>query len=288
MKTLQKQRFGVHVSIAGGLHEGLKRAVEIGCDTAQIFLVNPRSWASTPLTDEAVERFFEVRNGLAKDVHPLVAHMPYLPNLAAEKEDVWRRSIESLLDNLKRCDRLQIDYLVIHMGKTRSGDGIQRMSEALRRAYDGEEFATTLLFENTAGQGNEMGHTIPLFAECYERFPQDISKGVCLDTCHAFASGTDWRDQAATDAFFADFKKYIGLKELKVVHLNDSMKKLGSRVDRHAKIGEGEIGQEGFRRIFTAKPFAKMPFILETPRETQEDDIYNLQTAKRIATEAPK
>jgi deoxyribonuclease-4 len=145
-------KFGVHVSIAGGIHLGLLRAVELGCDTAQFFLVNPRSWKSNPLTDMEIERFLQVRNQEAKQICPLVAHMPYLPNLASLDEEIFNRSIGVLQDHLMRCEALKVDYLVLHMGKGEVVHGIERMREGIDRAYADRFYSVVLLLEIQPGR----------------------------------------------------------------------------------------------------------------------------------------
>ncbi len=276
-------RFGVHVSIAGGLEKGLLRAVKIGCDTAQIFLVNPRAWEAKPLQDEDVERFKKVRNNQAKHIAPLVAHMPYLPNLAAQGDENFEKSIRSLRDNLERCDTLGIDFLVMHMGKGEPEFGIKRMREGILRALNGKSYNTCLLIENTAGQGKELGAKVSEIAELYDQLPVTISKGICLDTCHAFAAGYDLRRNPGITHLIDEFEKHIGFKEVKVIHLNDSMKEFNKRVDRHAVVGKGYIGIDGFKRIFKNKAFKSLPFIMEVPRKSDKDDIANLNHVKLLA-----
>ncbi|MEW6238668.1 MAG: deoxyribonuclease IV [Candidatus Omnitrophota bacterium] len=281
-------RFGVHVSIAGGVHQGLLRAVNLGCETAQLFLVNPRSWSSKPLADDEIERYLSARNGAAREVSPIAAHMPYLPNLAASNDEIFQKSIISLRDNLERCDALRIDYLVLHFGKGDKSQGLHRMREGILRAYGEDRRRVCLLLENTAGQGTEIGSKLPEISEFYSMIPQGISKGVCLDSCHAIASGYDISRTKGLKSLMDEFKKYLGLAELKLLHLNDSTKPLGSQVDRHAKIGEGHIGLDGFRRIFSTSPFRNLPGILETPRKCDEDDISSLMLVKSLAAQNRK
>jgi len=276
-------RFGIHVSIAGGLHLGLKRAVEIGCESVQIFLVNPRSWRTTPLTDEVIDRFHSVRQTDAKKIMPLVAHLPYLPNLAALDGDIFDKSVLALRDHLHRCDALQIDFLVIHIGKSRSRDGVARMIDGIERAYGDYQADVSLLLENTAGQGSEMGSQVTELAEIYERIPKGIPKGICLDTCHAFAAGYNVAEREGIKKLIGEFDQTIGFKEVKLLHINDSLRPLGSRVDRHAKIGEGHIGKKGFKVFFSNRSIKRLPCILEVPRKTDEDDIKQLKLVRSLA-----
>lgn len=276
-------RFGVHVSVAGGLHLGLRRAVELECDTAQLFLVNPRAWQSPPLTDETVELFQKARKTEVRTVSPLIAHMPYLPNLAAADEEIFQKSILSLRDNLRRCDALGIDFLVTHMGRGEGHGGTGRMREGIARAYDDKVFSVCLLLENTAGQGREMGSQVPDLCEFYSMIPKGISKGICLDTCHAFAAGYDIGHKECIRRLMREFDQSIGFSEVKVIHVNDSIKALGSRVDRHAKIGQGMIGEAGFREFFAHAPIRKCPCILEVPRKSDEEDLEQLRLVRSLA-----
>jgi len=281
-------RFGVHVSIAGGLAEGLKRALEMGCDTAQFFLVNPRAWKAKVLADEDVERFLEVRNNQAKGVYPLIAHMPYLPNLAALDDEIFQKSISSLRDNLMRCEALKIDFLVMHMGKGDPEAGQDRMLEGLKWVFDQKIFKTCLLLENTAGQGREMGRQVSELSEFYAKIPKGICKGICLDICHAFAAGYDLRKKQGVLNLIKEFDQTIGFEEVKVIHLNDSMKELGSRVDRHAKIGQGCIGEAGFKALLSTRRIRPLPCILEVPTSCQEDDIYQLKVVRELSSNRRK
>ncbi|NPU98325.1 MAG: deoxyribonuclease IV [Candidatus Omnitrophica bacterium] len=288
MEIFITMRFGVHVSVAGGLHMGLRRAVQLGCDTAQLFLVNPRAWQSPPLTDKAIELFQNTRQTEAKWISPLIAHMPYLPNLAAADDDIFEKSIAALRDNLKRCDALGIDFLVTHMGRGEGHGGTARMREGIARAYGDDHFNVCLLLENTAGQGREMGSQVTDLCEFYGMLPEGISKGICIDTCHAFAAGYDISQKESLRKLIQEFQQYIGFFEVKVIHVNDSLKPLGSRVDRHAKIGQGMIGTEGFHEFFANTKIRKLPCILEVPRKSDEEDIEQLQLVRSLAARGPK
>lgn len=280
-------RVGVHVSVAGGLHEGLLRAVEAGCDCAQIFLTNPRSWTAKPLEDEVVERFHRIKNNEAKSLLPLVAHMPYLPNLASMDEEIFRKSVESLSDNLMRCDALGINFLVVHMGKGEREEAFQRMREGIDRVYQQNQYKTCLLLENTAGQGRETGYLIPEICEFYESLPQHIARGLCFDTCHLFAAGYPMSGTDDVQSIADQISRCTDINNVKVVHLNDSVKHLGSRVDRHARIGEGMISREGFQALFQHSCFKKLPFILEVPRNDLKDIMEQIQLVKQLSLGAP-
>ena len=281
-------RFGVHVSIAGGLHKGLLRAVELGCDTAQFFLVNPRGWRSKPLEGDEIERFLEVRNEAAKGVRPLVAHMPYLPNLASSDDEIFAKSVAALRDNLERCEALKIDFLVLHMGKGDLEKGVDRMRDGIVWAFEERNFSTNLLLENTAGQGREFGSQVSEISMVYDKIPDGIAKGVCLDVCHAFAAGYDVSKKEGILSLIRETEQGFGLSEVKLIHINDALKPLGSRVDRHAKVGEGFIGKEGFRAIFSTRRIRPLPCILEVPQESEEESICQLRLVRELSEKRRK
>jgi deoxyribonuclease IV len=281
---MMKIRFGVHVSIAGGLDRGLQRAVNLGCDAAQFFLVNPRGWKANPLSEDAVERFLQVRKEEAKGVRPLIAHMPYLPNLASVEAEIFEKSVAALRDHLWRCERLKIDFLVIHMGKGEAKAGIQRMREGVQRAYGDDCFSVRILLENSAGQGREIGYQIADLSSIYEIMPHGVLKGICLDTCHAFAAGYDIGSRSGLRKMVLEFDKYLGFSEVKLIHLNDSLKPVASRIDRHEKIGEGWIGKEGFRTFLSSLRIKSLPCILEVPVASPEEDRYQLQLVRELSS----
>lgn len=274
--------------IAGGLHQALLLAVEAGCECVQMFLGNPRSWEMKTLHEKEIERFLEVRRGPAKDLHPIAAHMPYLPNLATEDPDFFTKSVQSLKENLQRCNALGIEYLVVHMGKGEGIKGLRRMREALYRTYEGLDNRTCLLFENTAGQGKEMGWKLEELVEFYAMCPEIKPKGLCLDTCHLFAAGYDIGKKKEIDEIANIIEKGIGIDKVKLVHLNDSLRPLGKRVDRHAELGKGEVGSRGFRCFLRHEWVQKLPCIMEVPRNNLKDDQEHLRVARSLAGIKPK
>lgn len=283
-----KMRFGVHVSIAGGLEKGLLRAVNLGCDTAQFFLANPRGWKSKPLEEEEICRFLSVRNEEAKPIRPLIVHMPYLPNLASTDTEIFQKSVVALRDHLQRCESLLIDFLVLHLGKGELKSGTERMLEGLKQAYGDERFSVRLLLENTAGQGREIGSQIVELADIYNKIPHEVLKGICLDTCHAFAAGYDIRTKGGIRNMLDEFDQFIGFSEVKLIHLNDSLKPVGSRVDRHEKVGEGYIGKAGFQAFLSTRRIRPLPCILEIPTNDPSEDRQQLQVARDLSSNRRK
>lgn len=275
-----QMRVGVHVSIVGGLHRAVERAGKLGCETFQVFLTNPRSWRMSPLDDRLVERFRAARQ--ESGLGPVAVHMPYLPNLASHDRELFEKSVRSLRENLNRCDLVGAEFLVTHMGKGEGLESRARMVEGITRAWDDQERDVSLLLENTAGQGREMGHKLEELGEVLEHITFRDRCGLCIDFCHAFAAGYDIHRRNGLSRFLKTIDYLAGMQYVKLLHLNDSLKPLGSRVDRHAHIGKGEVGTDGFRRIVNHKKLRKIPGILETPKKTDMDDIRNLAAIRAL------
>ncbi|MDY7009947.1 MAG: deoxyribonuclease IV [Planctomycetota bacterium] len=259
---------GSHLSISGGLHRALESAGDYGFDCVAMFVRNQRQWRAGALSDEAIATFHEVRRRLK--IAPVVAHGSYLVNLAG-KPDVRRKSIIAMSDELDRCERLGIEYLVFHPGSHENEDeGIALVAEALGEIVAEIRGKTKILIETTAGQGHYLGRTFEQIAEILARLERQKRFGVCLDTCHIFAAGYDIRTPKAYRKTVDEFDKVIGIGQLLAIHLNDSVGELGSRVDRHTHIGEGKIGLAGFAEILNDRRLADLPMILETPKGADE------------------
>ena len=258
-------RLGYHVSIAGGVDRAVGRAVELGCDTFQIFTRNPRSWRSRELSDEEVAGF---RAGRAEaGLDPVVGHMPYILNLASPQDGVYERSVGSLALGLERCSALGIEFLVTHLGShlgSGAEAGLGRVVGALERVLGDDGSEVVVLLENGAGSANGVGSSFEELGRILEGVGRPGRVGVCLDTCHAFVAGHDLRTPEALGATLDAFDSSVGLDRIGVVHLNDSVWGLGSGRDHHEHIGLGEIGLEGFRAIVGSR-LAGFPLILETP-----------------------
>jgi deoxyribonuclease-4 len=279
--------FGAHMSIAGGCHEALRLAREHGCATVQLFTKNSNQWAGKPLTEEDVATFRSALRG-SKLKHP-TAHDSYLINLASPDDTLYRRSVEAFVDELQRAERLGLSYLVTHPGAhVGSGEeaGLRKVAGALDEVHDRcAGFKVKVLLETTAGQGSTLGHRFEHLADILGRVKAPERLGVCLDTCHVFAAGYPLGTDAEYDATLAEFDRLIGLKKLKFFHLNDSKKPLGSRVDRHEHIGRGHLGLEPFRRLVNDPRFAKLPMVLETPKEEGDEadmDTVNLAVLRGL------
>lgn len=276
-------RIGFHVSIDGSIDRAVNRAVELKCNTFQIFTRNPRQWKSTELTSEIAKAFSDkVKN---YDMKPVFAHMPYLPNLASPRDEVYEKSVKTLTSELERCRRLEIPYLVTHLG-SHLGVGMQtgfmRLINGINQAFNVGGVGVTLLLENTAGTRNSMGSTLEDIQYIIERLSHPESVGVCFDTSHAFAAGYDLRTEETVDVTIRKIDEVIGFEKLKLVHLNDSKGDLNSRIDRHEHIGMGKIGEEGFRNILGSR-LGELPLILETPKDSRRSDVGNLMKVKKLA-----
>lgn len=276
-------KVGVHVSIAGSLDLAVDRARDAGCDVFQIFSRNPRGWGYKPLADGDAQLF----RAKVKTTGTIpVDHMPYLPNLASPKPEIYEKSVATLTAELDRCDRLGIPYLVTHLGH-HLGDGIaggrMRVIQALSTALEGADNGVMLLLENTAGEKNSVGSSFEHIRAILDEltFPGRI--GVCFDTCHAFAAGYELRTDEGLQDTLAQFDDQIGLRHLRVVHLNDTKGDRGSGLDRHEHIGMGFIGEDGFRRILHNTTFASLPLVCETPDDDRRDDRGNIGKVRELA-----
>ncbi len=272
---MAKPPLGAHVSVAGGLELAFERGEALGARAIQIFVKNPNQWRHRALTAPAVERFRSAR--AASPIGAVVAHASYLVNLAARDRSTLERSRRALADELIRCNRLGVDALIFHPGAhmgrgeraglERIADSVNRVlaSYVEREARRGRRTGTRLLLENTAGQGTVLGYRFGQLGEIRERLEQPERVGLCLDTCHAFAAGYPLDRPRGLGAALARIEAALGPGEPSCVHLNDSQRPFGSRRDRHANIGRGEIGEPLFRRLLRHRRLRRTPMILETP-----------------------
>ena len=264
-------RFGAHMSIAGGLPLSIERALELKLDTLQIFSKNQRQWRSPPLKEEEVEAVNTAMRG--SGLYPLVCHDSYLINLGNPQEEPFLKSVDAFADELVRADRLEVDHLVMHPGShLKSGEeaGLDRIVKGLDLSWTrfeetGDGGKIMVLLEATAGQGTNLGYKFEHLAYLKENISFGERVGICFDTCHVYASGYDIKTPEGYDETMGKFNDVIGISNLKAFHMNDSIKGLGSRVDRHTHIGEGALGPEPFDLIVNDGRFGEIPMILETP-----------------------
>jgi deoxyribonuclease-4 len=276
-------RFGFHISIAGGFSKVIERARRRECETIQLFSRNPRGWAYTPLDPQEVNHFREDFSHSA--IFPLFVHMPYLPNLASNDRNLYEKSLHALEVDLGRTSSLGAPYLIIHVGHRvllSEDEAIQRIAEGINVAFQKVNNSVILLLENTAGQGTEVGHNFSQLRKIIEGVDERERMGVCLDTAHAFAAGYDLSKPDGLERTLEEFEERVGLERLHLVHLNDTRSSLGSHVDRHWHIGEGNIGLEGFGDIVNHPLLVNLPGIMETPRKDDVEDLKNMEVIRGL------
>ena len=277
---------GLHVSIAGSIDRSVDNAVSMGCTAFQIFTRNPRGWAAKPLTSKDISSFKEKLAASKIDRFATAAHMPYLPNLSSPDDDPFARSLNSLIDEVKRCSKLGIPYIVAHLGSHKgAGDkkGIEKLVKAFTKAATETSDNVTILLENTAGQKNSVGSDFTQLASIFFQLKPQKRFGICFDTCHAFAAGYDMRTEKDAASTLEKFNKDVGFEYLKILHLNDSKGELGCNIDRHEHIGLGHIGEKGLAFIIKSINSKKIPIILETPIDERRDDIGNIKKVRELA-----
>jgi deoxyribonuclease IV len=263
--------FGAHLSISGGLHQALLKAELLQYDCVQVFTKNQKMWRCKPLEEAEVGEWKGHCQRLGFE--RTVSHDSYLINLASPDEGLWLKSVELFVEELRRCVSLGIPYLVTHPGAHMGAGeeaGLLRVAAALNVVHDQLSAGGVLTcLEVTAGQGTGLGYKLEHLAEVIERVKAPQRVAVCLDTAHLFAAGYDWRGRKYAK-FVKELERTVGLDRVKVWHLNDSKKELGSRVDRHEHIGRGTIGVEGFRPIVRDKRWRTVPKVIETEKGTDE------------------
>lgn len=273
------------MSIAGGCFRCMEHGQTAGCDVVQLFSKNERQWLGKSLQDEDLAKFTDARTRTSID--PVMIHDSYLINLSSPNDELWEKSIAAFRDELQRARALGVPYLNTHPGShmgTGEEVGLARMMDALNRlgaegAYEG----VTVLLETTAGQGTNLGAKFEHLAYLIEQVTHPEAFGVCIDTCHIFAAGYDIRTPETYAATMAEFDRLVGYDRVKAFHLNDALQPFGDRKDRHAHIGEGHIGIEGFRLVVNDPHFADLPMVLETPKSADcHEDVENLARLRSL------
>jgi len=286
--------FGVHESISGGHDRAVSAAADAGFDCVQLFSKNSSQWKAPPLTEKEGQRFQQALQ--SRNIRFPLVHDSYLINLASGKEELRQKSIAAFAKELERTAVLGIPWIVMHPGsptgdesKNAEENGLQRIAEAFDTIFRQTKTSVTVLLETTAGQGTNLGWKFEHLAQIIERSKSPERFGVCVDTCHITAAGYSLAAPKEYEATFEQFDTIIGLARLKAFHLNDSVKGVGSRVDRHAHIGHGTLGLEPFRMLVNDARFSELPMYLETPKgavelngETVDWDVANLRTLKSL------
>jgi deoxyribonuclease-4 len=278
---------GAHMSIAGGYHKAVVAGADLDMNVVQIFTKNNNQWRAKPITDGDVEQFSEALSKYEIS-HPL-SHASYLINLASPDATLRKKSIDAFVIELQRAERLGISFVVLHPGSfTTSSEetGLKTIIQSLDEVHrQTSELQAQCLLENTAGQGSNLGWRFEQLATILDGVQQPERLGVCFDTCHAFAAGYPLTGPKDYKATMKQLNSLVGIERVRAIHLNDSKREFGSRVDRHEHIGKGEIGIEGFRNLLNDRRFRKTPMYLETPKgedEGQQWDAINLETLRSL------
>ena len=285
--------FGSHLSIAGGLYHAIEEAQKLHLQTVQIFTRNQQQWKSPDLLPQAIADFRRAAD--AAGFSQIVAHDSYLVNLAAPDQQLREKSLQAFTNEIRRCDVLGIRYLVTHGGShggAGEDEGLNRLTDSLRAAFAATPgAAVTVCLETTAGQGHALCWRFEHLSRIIQNLGEPARIGVCMDTCHILAAGYDITSETGMADVWQEFDRVVGLDWLKVMHLNDSLKPLGSRVDRHAHIGRGHVGLGAFRFLCQHQQLNHVPKILETAKEDAPDgrpwDVINLQVLRALAAGKP-
>lgn len=283
-------RVGFHVSIAGGIQNSITNALDIKCTAFQIFTRSPRQWDAKPLVKDEVELFKTnlKKSGIEKNA--VAVHMPYLPNLSGPDGDLFKKSLNSLTSELKRCSQLGIQYLVIHLGSHKEmgrDHGVEQLLKSCGQAVDNykssfkKNLDVTILLENSAGQKGSIGNRVEELGEILDKLSSK-TYGVCLDTCHVFASGYDLSTEETCKEFIDEFNNTVGIESLKFIHLNDSKYEAGSHLDRHELFGHGKIGAKGLSTIINDKKMANVPMVMEPDKVPIEEYAKNLAYIRKF------
>ena len=269
MSSKKEPLVGSFISTAGGVDKAIQRALDIGCNTMQIFTKSNRMWKSKPLTDEEIKAF--KKNVKEAHLEKIAVHASYLINIASSNPEIEKKSIMALIEEVERCQALEIPYLVLHPG-SHTGAGIEHGIKTIAKNLDivlkKNPGSTIICLETMAGQGTNLGSTFEQLQAIIEATTEQDRVGVCLDTCHIFTAGYDITTKAGYEAVMEQFNKIIGINKLKCIHLNDSKMPLGSNKDRHANLGQGLIPQKIFEYIMNDKRLEDVPKHLETPDES--------------------
>jgi deoxyribonuclease-4 len=276
-------RLGVQVSISGKIYKAVDRAAELGCNTMQIFSRNPRSFRRKPQLGADIDEFRKRRK--EAKISPLAIHTVYTLNLASSNKRFYRLSIRDFIRDLHDAKNLGAELVVTHVGSFKRSsyeEGIKRVIGALEKILSKAPQGITLLLENVSGSGHWIGSRFAELAYIMDKVGKPSNLGLCLDTCHVFSAGYNIKEEEGLDNLVTEIDSLLGLDKLKLIHLNDTKDKLGSRRDRHCDIGEGEIGKEGFKRFINHPAIRDVPFILETPKKKEDDDLRNLNMVREL------
>ena len=285
-------RLGAHMSVTGGKYMALERGKELKCQTIQIFIRSVRSWSAKPLDKKDIEDFLKTKEELKEEIWPIISHNSYLINLASIDKEKLEKSYSAMLDELIKADQLGIEYENIHPGVIPMSDkeeitkdeALNQIANQLNQLMvETSDSKVRILLETTAGQGKGLGNKFHHIKTIIDKIKEKSRIGVCFDTAHSFAAGYDFTTKKKYNEMWNEFDDIIGLKYLFAFHLNDTEKDLGSRVDRHAHIGQGKIGKEPFGFFLNDDRFRDHPGILETPKgKDMKEDVMNLKVLRSL------
>lgn len=279
LRGMAAKRLGAHIPIKGGLGTALRTGKQIGCAAVQVFTSSPRQWYSAPISDAQVADFRAAREETG--IVDVVSHDSYLVNLCAPTPEIAEKSYNALKQEIERCARYGIDRLVSHLASYKGqdqGETIVVVAEKIKSLFDETPESVTLLMETTAGQGSSINSRFEEMAILLDLVGGHPRLGVCLDTCHVFAAGYPIHTEEGYGQTFAEFDRLVGLNRLRAIHCNDSLKPFGSRLDRHADIGEGLIGPGAFQKLVNDPRFEMTPILLETESEKHEMNLDRLKS----------
>ena len=283
--TRQRLALGIHLSAAGGVSKAIDAAIELDIDSLQIFTRNNNRWQTKPIDSKEIDRFHERHQQWGPE-RQIFSHGSYLINMASPDEELWAKSVEAFKDEYQRADSLALTGLVMHPGAhVGSGvdGGLERVAKGILETINSfPEGKTRILLENTAGQGSTLGRSFEELSTLLHHIDAPTRVGICLDSCHLLAAGYDLTTATTYQETMAQFDSLLGVETLFCWHLNDSRGKLGSHLDRHENIGDGEVGLEGFRQILNDARFDGISKILETPKKDDMDPV-NLSRLRELA-----
>lgn len=279
---------GAHMSIAGGVHTAVERAMSVNCTALQLFVKNSNQWKGKPLSDDDISTYKKLLR--ESRIGAVVVHDSYLINLCAVNQEILKNSRLAMKDEFERSETIGADYLNFHPGSHMGAgeeEGIKRIAESLNLLHEETRgYKVKSVLEATAGQGTSIGYRFEHLRAIIDLVKEPERIGVCIDTCHVFAAGYDIATEAGYERTFNEFDDILGLERLVAFHVNDSKRELGSRVDRHEHIGKGKIGRNGFRLLMNDQRFQKIPKILETPKgEDLKEDVVNMRVLRRMVEE---
>ncbi len=276
---------GVHVSGAGRIYESLNRAHDLKCQTMQIFSRNPQQWQVEPLNTKDIEEFKSRRKKFK--INPVFVHISYLINLASPNPRLYAGSVRAYIEDMREAEKLEVDYIVTHMGshkETSEEAGIKRLVAALNKILDKTAGSRVgILLENTSGSGSWLGYKFEHQEKILAGLKEKSRVGLCLDTAHAYLAGYDLSTKAGLESMLDEIERLVGIKLIKLIHLNDAHGALASHHDRHDHIGKGSIGLEGMKRIINHPKLKNIPMILETPKDEESSDTMNLALVRKLA-----